>query len=115
MLGLLKRWFRTEGPPPLLVRLRDSSGFVEGAVELTAIWRPSGRRQTTISRAAQGLCIIPWGGGSNVELLFAHPSGHAKVEALASDAELGEARVVYLRPADAAGVGRLQAGRLQAG
>lgn len=109
MLGVLKRWFKSEGPPPLLVRLRNAQGFVEGAVELTLTWQSSrtsagrspGRTHKTVSRAAQGLCIIPWGGGAGVHIEFVHPTGRATVRALASDAEAGEARVVWLEPSSA--------------
>lgn len=98
MLAALRRLFRRQGLPPLLVRLREPAGFVEGAVELTAVWHPSGRKQVTRCRAAQGLCILPWGGGSRVDLHFVHARGQARITAHAADAECGEALAATLEP-----------------
>ncbi|MBK6513996.1 MAG: hypothetical protein IPG04_07680 [Polyangiaceae bacterium] len=96
MFAALQRLFRRKGLPPLLVRLRDEEGFVEGSVELVAVWQPSGRRQVTRCRAAQGLCILPWGGGRRVELHFVHARGQVRLTAHASDAECGEALLARL-------------------
>lgn len=99
MLAIFKRLgdvFRKKGCPPLLFRFRTANGFVEGAIELEMTWQPSGKRWRTVSRAAQGLCIIPWAGGHRVEIDVAHPAGRARVSADAQDAFAGEARVVYL-------------------
>jgi hypothetical protein len=96
MLGLLRRWFRPEGLPPLLVRVRNREGFVEGAIQLRATWQPSGRTSTTMSRAAQGLCIIPWAGGKGVDIEVMHETGTAKLRAIADDARAGEAQLVWL-------------------
>ncbi len=96
MLARIRRWFRSDGPPPLLVRVRNSHGFIDGALNLRITWQPSGRTITTTSRAAQGLCIIPWVGGRGVELELTHETGRAKITALEDDARIGEAQLVVL-------------------
>jgi hypothetical protein len=96
MVGFLKRLFgRGAAVPPLLVRLRTSTGFVEGPVELSATWLPSGQTSTWTTQAAQGLCIVPWRGGHRVNLVLAHSSRRARLAVSHEDA-FGGAQEVWL-------------------
>lgn len=98
MLGFIKRLFGlppTKGVPPLMVRLRTPSGFVDGPVELRAVWLPSGKTSTWTTQAAQGLCIVPWMGGNRLDLSLAHASRRARLALSAQDVFRG-AREVWL-------------------
>lgn len=86
MLGFLKRvlGFRPE-PPPLMVRVRTSSGVVDGEVEMTATWLPGGRTTRWTAKAAQGLCIVPWREGRRLDLTVAHAARAARLALSAED------------------------------
>ena len=99
MLGFIRRVLGMapeKGVPPLMVRLRTPTGFAEGPVELKAVWLPSGKTSTWTAQAAQGLCIVPWMGGSRVDLSMAHASRYARLALSDKDVFRG-AREVWLR------------------
>jgi hypothetical protein len=105
MVDTLLRWLgvRPDGIPPLLVRLRSDAGFVEGPVELEAVWLPSGRRARWTTQAAQGLCIVPWMGGEKVDLSLSHARRRARLALSDAEAADGSAREVWLRADEAVG------------
>ena len=93
----LRRLFGEKPPaPPVLVRVRASSGAVPETVALDVTWA-SGRRESRTVVAAQGLCILPWRESERgVELVVRALGGRADLRLSARDNAGGTAHEIRL-------------------
>ncbi len=101
MLQVFMRWLRPGAPrPPAMVRVRVPGGMAEGAVEIEGRARPSGRTLSTRVQAVQGLCIVPWLGGEQLDLQIEHGPHRGEISLGDEDVAAGWVHEVVLdRPA----------------
>lgn len=75
MLDFLRGLFRDRSPvPPVVVRARTGA-VPPSEVEVDAVWYPSGFRRVYSAKFAQGLCMLPWIGGSDRVAMTVRASG----------------------------------------
>lgn len=101
MIQVLMRWLRPGAPrPPAMVRVRLPGGMAEGAVEIEGRALPSGRTLSTRVQAVQGLCIVPWLGGEQLDLRIEHGAHRGEISLGDEEVAAGWVHEVMLdRPA----------------
>lgn len=96
-MTFLRRLFGERPPaPPVLVRVRATSGAVPETVALDVTWA-SGRRESRTVFAAQGLCILPWRDAERgVAITVRALGGKADLSVSARDNAAGTAHEIRL-------------------
>lgn len=97
-MTFLRRLFGGSAPPapPVLLRVRATSGAIPESVELDVAWS-SGRRERRTVFAAQGLCILPWREAERgVEIDVRALGGRASVSISARENATGTAHELRL-------------------
>lgn len=86
-------------PPPVLLRVAEPCGSAPEAVDVEAIWSPSGRRALREHRTAAGLCVIPWlGDEDRVRLEVRTEAGAMALEVARDRLDGGRVQDVLLTP-----------------